>query len=392
MNTPSVQDPEYQALLDLVKDELRKALVQEEGLENRELIQLYWWIGQEITERQEQLGRESLVELLAMDLQNVFGGRDDLSAQSLSYMQEFYQTYCYQPHLQQLVMETPWEQNLVIMSKLKHTELEQYFLKAVKDMGWSPSVLIDQIESLNQITSQVHQYERGLVEQHGFDKALLENLAAQSYQVLSDEIYFLGTPLQRSSGVDYHSFTIDSVCTARDKNGYFFGATRISFLGNEPAPKPNIQATRISKNFIRIGSSIFALCVQPYYVAAQLISEDADHFEVFIQGNTDAYKVARDSRHIFFVKYSFSYADQINYAFYRKFEPLAFYPIQVYPDAYIRAGEEFYFFGELIPEVDTASFRVIHEQIAGDSQSLIVGTERIENSIAESFQLSLCVR
>ncbi len=185
MSTPSVQESKYQAFLDQVKGEIRKARIQVARSANRELIQLYWWIGKEITEKQEQLGwGKSVVEQLAKDLQKIFEGRSGLSTQNLWYMRQFYQAYRDEPNLQQLVGEIPWGQNLVIMSKLKEPQKREYYLKAASEMGWSRSVLVHQIES------QAYERHQLVDKQHNFDKALPVHLAEQADQAMKD-VYML---------------------------------------------------------------------------------------------------------------------------------------------------------------------------------------------------------
>lgn len=183
--TVTPNQPQYLALLDEIKTRIRNSRLQAAHAVNRELIQLYWWLGKTITEKQEQLGwGKSVVELLAQDLQKAFEGRSGFSAQNLWYMRQFYLAYRDHEFLQQLVGEIPWGQNLTIMAKIKTPEARQYYLQATLEMGWSRDVL------LNQIKSQAYDRHHLSNKQHNFQKALPEHLAEQADQAMKD-VYML---------------------------------------------------------------------------------------------------------------------------------------------------------------------------------------------------------
>ncbi len=168
-----------------MKDLVRNSRIRVAQAANKELIQLYWWIGKEIAEKQEQLGwGKSVVEQLSQDLRNTFSGRSGFSVQNLWYMRQFYLEYRDDENLQQLVGEIPWGQNLVILSKVKDQKARRYYLQTTIDMGWSRNVLFHQIES--------KAYERHYLsdKQHNFQKALPVHLAEQADHAMKD-VYML---------------------------------------------------------------------------------------------------------------------------------------------------------------------------------------------------------
>jgi len=178
-------EQDYLIFLDDVKKEIRKARVKVARTANRELIKLYWSLGKNITEKQEQLGwGKSVVEQLSKDLQKIFEGRSGFSTQNLWYMRQFYQEYRDESNLQQLVGEIPWGQNLAIISKVKDRESRRYYLEATKEMGWSRNVLIHQIES------QAYERHQLTDKQHNFQQALPAHLAEQADQAMKD-VYML---------------------------------------------------------------------------------------------------------------------------------------------------------------------------------------------------------
>jgi len=73
--------------------------------------------------------------------------------------------------LQQLVAETPWGHNLLILNKLTDPAARLYYLHATSRFGWSRNVLLNQIKAGS--------YERAVTEKksHNFPLALPEHLA-----------------------------------------------------------------------------------------------------------------------------------------------------------------------------------------------------------------------
>jgi predicted nuclease of restriction endonuclease-like (RecB) superfamily len=85
------------------------------------LINLYWSIGKDISEKQEKLGwGKGIVSNVAEELQKEFPGIKGFSVQNLWYMKQFYAEYSANEKLQPLVGEINWSKNIVIMSKCKN--------------------------------------------------------------------------------------------------------------------------------------------------------------------------------------------------------------------------------------------------------------------------------
>ena len=170
--------------MDEAKTEIRKVRINVSRAANREIIQLYWWFGKAITKKQEELGwGKSVVEQLANDLQKTFDGRSGFSVRNIWNMRKFYLEYQGDEKLQQLVVEIPWGQNLVIISKVKDREA-RYYLKNTIEMGWSRNVLTHQVES------QAYERHQLVDKQHNFQQALPEHLAEQADLAMKD-VYML---------------------------------------------------------------------------------------------------------------------------------------------------------------------------------------------------------
>lgn len=175
----------YADMLRSIKTAVSASQLRAQRTVNRELIGLYWIIGREIAQRQEQEGwGKSVVEQLSRDLCQEFPGQQGFSMQNLWYMRQFFLEYQAEPNLQQLVGEIPWGQNLLIMAKVKDPAARAYYLRKTSEQGWSRNVL------LNQVNGQA--YERHILaeKQHNFAETLPEHLAGQADEAMKD-VYLL---------------------------------------------------------------------------------------------------------------------------------------------------------------------------------------------------------
>lgn len=174
---------DYETLFTEVKERVRVAQYQALKTVNKELIGLYWDIGRMIVARQagETWGK-SIVQQLAGDLQKEFPGIKGFSAQNLWYMRQFYLEYQGIAKLQPMVGEISWSHNLVIMSRCKDPLEREFYLRMTRKFGWSRNVLIHQIENQS--------YEKTLLGQTNFDKAMTPALQAQAKLAVKDEYTF----------------------------------------------------------------------------------------------------------------------------------------------------------------------------------------------------------
>lgn len=174
---------DYLDFLTEIKGRIRQRQYQALRAVNTELVMLYWELGETIEKKQLELGwGKSVVENLARDLQSEFPGRNGFSARNLWNMREFYRTYSRQLKLQPLVAEISWAKNIVIMSRCKDDLEREFYLHATARFGWTKSVLQHQIDNKS--------YEKYLLNQTNFDKALPENIKAQAALAVKDHYTF----------------------------------------------------------------------------------------------------------------------------------------------------------------------------------------------------------
>lgn len=199
---------------------------------NRELVLLYWDIGQGIVERQKTLGwGESVVELVAADLKHAFPEMQGFSPQNVWRMRQLFLDHSSDEFLSQAVRElpksnkhqflrlpvadspsntgnrksevlsqavrelvaaVPWGHHANVLAKLTAPAARLWYLRATASFGWSRNVLLNQIKA--------GAYERAVTEKktHNFDLALPKHFADQAEEMLksSYNLEFLG--LRRS--------------------------------------------------------------------------------------------------------------------------------------------------------------------------------------------------
>ena len=108
----------YNVFLSEVKERIRQAQYEALKAVNKELISLYWDIGRMIVDKQSEFGwGKSVVENLAIDLQNAYSGIKGFSIGNLWRMRNFYVNYCGNEKLAPLVREISWVKNILIMEK-----------------------------------------------------------------------------------------------------------------------------------------------------------------------------------------------------------------------------------------------------------------------------------
>lgn len=173
----------YRAFVEQVKEKVYQAQYQALKSVNKELIKLYWEIGQAIVDKQGQHGwGKSIVENLAEELQKEFPGVKGFSVQNLWYMRQFYSEYQGKEKLQPLVGEISWSKHIVIIGKCKEDQEREFYIKMTRKYGWSKSVLTHQVDGKS--------YERFLMNQTNFDKSLAEKYKHQAKLAVKDSYSF----------------------------------------------------------------------------------------------------------------------------------------------------------------------------------------------------------
>jgi predicted nuclease of restriction endonuclease-like (RecB) superfamily len=166
-----------------LKQRIRSAQYEALKAVNREMINLYWDIGQIIvTQQQGATWGKSVVEQLAKDLQAEFPGISGFSAANLWRMRLFYESYVNNEKLAPMVREIGWSHNLVIVEKCKDDLEREFYIRMTRKFGWTKNVLIHQIENQT--------YEKTLLNQTNFDKTVPAEIRNQLKLAVKDEYTF----------------------------------------------------------------------------------------------------------------------------------------------------------------------------------------------------------
>lgn len=140
----------YEDFLRDIKARIRSAQVQAALALSREVVLLYWHIGQEIRQRQTRHGwGAKVVRRLAADLKAAFPGIEGFSSRNLLYMRSFAEVYPEEPIVQQLLHNSPlpWGHLIRTLDKVKEAEPRAWYLRAAYEYGWSRSILEHQIDT-----------------------------------------------------------------------------------------------------------------------------------------------------------------------------------------------------------------------------------------------------
>lgn len=84
--------------------------------------------------------------------------------------------------MQPLVAQIGWTHNLVIFQRCKNPLAREFDIRTTRKFGWSKNVLIHQIDNQS--------YEKSLLGQTNFDKAVTPELQAHAKLAVKDEYTF----------------------------------------------------------------------------------------------------------------------------------------------------------------------------------------------------------
>ena len=139
---------DYSSFLNDLKNRIRQAQLRATLSVNEEMITLYWEIGREILDRQQQEGYGTkVVAQLAKDLQKEFPGLAGFSARNLKYMRAFAEAYPNEEVVQRCVAQLPWRHNIALLEKLKDLDERLWYAQQTVENGWSRDILVLQIET-----------------------------------------------------------------------------------------------------------------------------------------------------------------------------------------------------------------------------------------------------
>lgn len=179
----NLTNEEYNNFVVEIKNKIKDSQYEAMKAVNKALISLYWGIGKEIYNQQQEKGwGKSIVEVLAKEIKKDFPDTQGFSPRNLWNMRNFYIEYKDNEILQPLVAEISWTKNIVIMEKCKESLEREFYIKMTRKYGWTKNVLINYIENKS--------YEKYLLNQTNFDETLPEKYVKQAKLAVKDEYIF----------------------------------------------------------------------------------------------------------------------------------------------------------------------------------------------------------
>ncbi|GAA6619296.1 YhcG family protein [Scytonema sp. NUACC26] len=173
----------YDAFLSTLKQRIRTAQVRAALAVNQELVLLYWQIGREILQRQQEEGwGTKVIERIAKDLKREFPDIKGFSRTNLLYMRAFAEAYPDEQFVQQAAGQIPWFHNCVLLDRVKAPEQRVWYIQQTIQNGWSRAILEMQIES--------RLYERQGSAVTNFSQTLPRPQSDLAQQLIKDPYHF----------------------------------------------------------------------------------------------------------------------------------------------------------------------------------------------------------
>ncbi|MBQ3959533.1 MAG: DUF1016 family protein [Muribaculaceae bacterium] len=171
-----IDDKEYQQWLQQLINEIDRQRLQAAMQLNAATLQHYWWLGNDIINKQKEHGwGAKVIDKLSVDLQKRYGGDSGYSIRNLKYMRQFADEYPDFPFVQvplaqlqkmpflqsrlakftvsadgQFVQvplaQITWYHHISMLTKLKDIPLRAFYMTEAAIQGWSRDIMMMQIE------------------------------------------------------------------------------------------------------------------------------------------------------------------------------------------------------------------------------------------------------
>ncbi|EQB88682.1 putative nuclease of restriction endonuclease-like (RecB) superfamily [Clostridium punense] len=127
-----------------IKNSRQKALL----AVNRELLILYWNIGNIILEYQDKEGwGTKVIDNIAKEIKAEFPDQKGFSPRNLKYMRKFSEEYKDIKFVQEVLAQITWYHNITLLEKVKDIDKRLWYIEKTMENGWSRNTLVHQIES-----------------------------------------------------------------------------------------------------------------------------------------------------------------------------------------------------------------------------------------------------
>ena len=181
-------DTEFKTWITQIKKQVRGAQIKASIAVNEEMLELYWNIGKDISERNfEKSYGSKFFEKTSLELKTEFPDAQGFSVTNLKYMKRFYKFY--EPIRHQLgdefnanIFTIPWRHHIEIFTRAKSIDEALFFISKTKENGWSRAMLI------NMMDTKLFETRGNTI--NNFALTLPENESEYAKEILKDEYKF----------------------------------------------------------------------------------------------------------------------------------------------------------------------------------------------------------
>ena len=143
-----INSKDYMHFLNDIKKDIQTSRIKAALSINKELVMLYWRIGNEILKRKKEQGWGSeIVKALSQDLKHGFPDIKGFGERNLVYMQTFAAAYPDYEFTQAVPAQVTWYHNQTILDKVRDHQTRVWYIKKTIENGWSRNVLVMHIEA-----------------------------------------------------------------------------------------------------------------------------------------------------------------------------------------------------------------------------------------------------
>jgi len=193
----------YAELLNDLKTRIGKTRLKVVIGANREMILLYWEIGNSILKKQNSEGwGAKVIDRLSYDLSKSFPEMKGFSPRNLKYMRAFCEVWKDLAIVQRTVAQLPWRSNITLLEKIENHEERLWYANQAIEHGWSQPILQIQIET--------KLFKRKGKAANNFTKTLPPPESDMASQIFKDPYLFdfLGTDVVRRESELEHGLVV----------------------------------------------------------------------------------------------------------------------------------------------------------------------------------------
>ncbi|MBD2342439.1 DUF1016 domain-containing protein [Calothrix sp. FACHB-156] len=238
----------YDAFISILKQRIRTAQVRAALAVNQELVLLYWQIGREILQRQQDEGwGTKVIERIAKDLKREFPEIKGFSRTNLLYMRAFAEAYPDDQFVQQAAGQIPWFHNCVLLDRVKVPEQRVWYIQQTIENGWSRAILEMQIES--------RLYERQGSAVTNFSQTLPKPQSDLAQQLIKDPYHFDFLTLSKEA----QERDLERALVERIRDFLLELGTGFSFVGSQYPIEVSGQEYRLDLLFYHLKLRCFVI-------------------------------------------------------------------------------------------------------------------------------------